>query len=121
MNVAVEMHDQDLARRLREVGRNFTEIGITAENTYDAVEEREAALFNALNGRYIRTGATLASLTDRRADRAIREAHGNTIRFGTRVYYVKYLHNPPVVVGWERHTAQQIARASLREIMEPVS
>lgn len=58
------------------------------EKILESGEERH---FNGLKGRYVRTGATKASLTDGNANGAIREAHADELVFGTSIYYARFL------------------------------
>lgn len=53
-----------------------------------AGEERH---FAGLRGRYVRTGALKASLTQPNANGAIREAHADELVFGTSIYYARFL------------------------------
>jgi hypothetical protein len=58
------------------------------------LERGEKRLFDRARGRYVRTGATRASLTQPEANGAIREAHGDQLVFGTRIWYAKFLRKP---------------------------
>lgn len=58
------------------------------ERILEAGEQRQ---FNRLHGKYVRTGATRASLTQPTANGAIRQAHADELVFGTRIWYAKFL------------------------------
>lgn len=58
------------------------------EKILESGEERH---FKGLRGRYVRTGALKASLTDGSANGAIREAHADELTFGTSIYYARFL------------------------------
>jgi hypothetical protein len=58
---------------------------------FDIMEESEQRLFESWHGKYVDTGRTMASLTERHHPDAIREMHGPVVRFGTRVKYARYL------------------------------
>jgi hypothetical protein len=55
------------------------------------LEQGEQRHFNRLHGKYVRTGATRASLTQPSANGAIREAHTDQLIFGTKIWYAKFL------------------------------
>ena len=95
---------------------NFSIIAIDAEETadhYDEVadravhgkpafekvmrllEESHASHFASLRGRYVLTGATLASLTQPSGTGAIRVAHQDSLHFGTTVDQAHYLTKAP--------------------------
>jgi hypothetical protein len=59
--------------------------------TMKVLEEGERQLFSRLSPRFEDTGATKASLTQPSAEGAIREIHGMTLRFGTSIWYAKFL------------------------------
>lgn len=54
------------------------------------LEEGEERLFESYHGKYVDTGALKASLTQPRANKAIREAHAQHLDFGTAVYYARF-------------------------------
>jgi hypothetical protein len=58
------------------------------------LERGEHRLFDRAHGRYVDTGATRESLTQPEANGAIREAHGDQLIFGTRIWYAKFLRKP---------------------------
>jgi hypothetical protein len=55
------------------------------------LEQGEQRQFDRLHGKYVRTGATRASLTQPSANGAIRQAHADELVFGTNVWYAKFL------------------------------
>ena len=57
------------------------------------MESGEARLFERYHGKYVRTGATLRSLTEWHANDAIRDVHGDGqgLTFGTAVWYARFL------------------------------
>ena len=74
----------EVSRRLRNAKPAFSEV-------LDILEEGEQRHFARLHGKYVRTGALMASLTQPTANAAIREAHGDGLVFGTSTYYAKFL------------------------------
>jgi hypothetical protein len=58
---------------------------------FDIMEESETRLFESWHGKYVDTGRTRGSLTERHHPDAIREMHGPVVNFGTRVEYARYL------------------------------
>lgn len=73
-----------VAGRMSNAQPAFTEI----ERILEAGEQRQ---FNRLHGKYVRTGATRASLTQPSANGAIRQAHADELIFGTSIWYAKFL------------------------------
>lgn len=55
------------------------------------LERGEQRLFKRLRGKYVDTGATMASLTQPTANHAIRQAHADEVVFGTSVWYARFL------------------------------
>lgn len=89
---------------------------VHAEPAFDEVagilEEGEKRHFARLRGRYVDSGATMASLTQPAANDAIRDAHADELVFGTSVYYAKFLRKGKksavlVLLPKERKTASQ--------------
>lgn len=109
----------DAAEHLHEVADNIVDWSGAADEIFTALEEGERVHFSDLRGRYVRTGRTLDSLTRRVSPDAIRNLHGTTVDFGTRVPYVKYLHKPPVVV-MSPDTQRNLADLILAEIVSPI-
>lgn len=54
------------------------------------LEEGEKRLFARYKGKYVDTGALMASLTQDSAEGAIREAHYDELVFGTSIIYAQY-------------------------------
>jgi hypothetical protein len=55
------------------------------------LERGEQRVFDRLHGKYVRTGATKASLTQPAANGAIREVHADALIFGTSIWYARFL------------------------------
>lgn len=73
-----------IARRMLDARPAFEAV----EKILESGEERH---FASLRGRYVRTGALKASLTQPDANGAIREAHADELVFGTSIYYARFL------------------------------
>jgi hypothetical protein len=58
---------------------------------FDVLEKSEERLFDSWHGKYVDTGRTRGSLTQRHHPDAIRELHGPQLVFGTSVDYARYL------------------------------
>lgn len=54
------------------------------------LEEGERDLFEALGGKYVQSGDLRGSLTESSAMGAIREAHGQTLSFGSSIWYAHF-------------------------------
>lgn len=89
---------------------------VHAEPAYEQVatvlEEGEKRHFARLRGKYVDSGALLASLTQPSANGAIREAHADELVFGSSLYYAKFLRKGKksavlVLLPKERKTASQ--------------
>jgi hypothetical protein len=85
-----------------EIAQHYDEVGARAEDAHRAfddvltlLEDTHAAHFDKLRGRYVLTGATRASLTQRSAAGAIRQAHAGGALFGTQVEQAHYLTKAP--------------------------
>lgn len=120
MSTALDLHlsgAEAAARRYDEIARNLANIAPAAPAIFALMERREKALFAELGGRYVRTGATLRSLTQR-GDRAIREAHADTLEFGSAVEYAVYLTAPPVLRVGTREVAS-VADAIMDHVVRP--
>lgn len=61
------------------------------EATMRALEQAEVSVFEALSPHFVLSGATRASLTQPDAAGAIREIHGFEARFGTSIWWAKFL------------------------------
>lgn len=85
--LGVDKAEKDLnniARRMHNARPAF-------EEAAKILEEGEKRHFARLRGRYVDSGALLASLTQPSANGAIRDAHADELIFGTSLYYAKYL------------------------------
>lgn len=71
--------------------RAHAPIETQAAHVFTILEEGEDLLFAGYHGKYVRTGATKASLTSPAANDAIREAHADELVFGTSVWYARFL------------------------------
>jgi len=60
------------------------------ESIHGILEEGEQRLFKRLGGKYVDTGALMASLTQPTANNAIRETHAQGLDFGTSLYYARF-------------------------------
>jgi hypothetical protein len=70
--------------------------------TIPLLEEAERATFAELGGRYVKTGATKRSLTEARAEGAVRRPSAHALAFGTKVWYARFLTEeigPPTAGG----------------------
>lgn len=76
-------HYDEVADRLSNAKPAFSDV-------LDILEEGERRHFARLRGKYVRTGALMASLTQPHANQAIREAHADYLVFGTSVYYAQF-------------------------------
>lgn len=84
------------------VAKAYYDVAIRCEHNemaFDEVmkvmEETEREHFAKMKGRYILTRATIESLTQRNGAGAIREAHGDSFAFGSRVEQAHYLTKAP--------------------------
>lgn len=84
--VGAEKVHADLAR----IAERMALPGPTLELEMRVLEQTEATLFAGYGGKYVQTGATLASLTQSSAEGAIRRIHGASIEFGTSIWYAKF-------------------------------
>jgi hypothetical protein len=83
-----------VAAKYDEVGDNARNLDPAFDDVLDMLEKVHATHFARLNGRYVRTGATKASLTGAGAG-AIREADDNSLSFGTSIFYAHFLTKAP--------------------------
>lgn len=74
---------QRVSYRVQDMRPGFEEVS-------SELEEGEERLFNRYGGKYVDTGALKASLTQPRANEAIREAHAQHLDFGTGVFYARF-------------------------------
>jgi hypothetical protein len=68
--------------------RRIMDLTPAFERTLTELEQREKAIFDGWAGKYVRTGRTRASLTERGRD-ALRAAHAQEAEFGTAVPYAE--------------------------------
>lgn len=82
--------------------------------TIPILEQSEAEIFAELGGRYVKTGATMRSLTMSKDANAVRKPSAKALKFGTKVWYAKFLvekPGPPAEKGGlERHPPSAIAK-----------
>lgn len=76
--------------KLKRVSYRCVDMRPGFEATMQLLEEGEKRLFKRYGGKYVDTGALMASLTQPTANDAIREAHAQHADFGTQVWYAKF-------------------------------
>jgi hypothetical protein len=114
-DAAVEDLD-GISRRMRDARPAFEAV----QEILQAGEERH---FASLKGRYVRTGALKASLTQDSANGAIREAHADELVFGTSIYYARFLRGGRATKRGSRKSAVLVLKplerkAASRTIMD---
>lgn len=77
--------------KLEKMTYRVTDMRPGFEEVQKMLEEGEERLFNRYGGKYVDTGALKDSLTQPRANKAIREAHAQHLDFGTALYYARFL------------------------------
>jgi hypothetical protein len=83
--------DEDLLRDLNKIVRRLSTLEVVAPAIFNVLERAEQRLFDWWGGKYVRTGTTMASLTQAHGAMGVREVHPDTFTFGTRVDYAPYL------------------------------
>lgn len=76
--------------KLKRVSYHVTNMQPGFEAAMELLEEGEKRLFKRYAGKYVDTGALMASLTQPTANDAIRDAHAQHADFGTSVWYAKF-------------------------------
>ena len=73
--------------------------------TIEVFEQEERTIFGSYSGKYVQTGALMASLTERGAAGAIRELRPGGFTFGTSIWYARFQgttgkgnHRPPSAI-----------------------
>jgi hypothetical protein len=93
------------------------------ESAQRIIEDGETRLFASFRGKYVRTGALRASLTQPTANGAIRRAHHDELEFGTSIFYAKFQKKrnskKPVVLELKPRTRRAVAEHILEYIIEP--
>jgi hypothetical protein len=84
-----------VAKDYHDLGERFGNQEGGFERVNRTLEEAHRLHFRRLRGRYVRTGAVRASLTQSNANGAIRTIHANELKFGTRVEHARYLTKSP--------------------------
>jgi hypothetical protein len=85
----------DVADDYRDIGDRFVRAAPGYEKVMSLLEDEHKRFFARLGGRYVRTGATLESLTQRMAPGAVRQLHNDGMRFGTLVPWAHFLTKSP--------------------------
>jgi hypothetical protein len=80
--------------------RRIMDLTPAFERTLTELEQREKAIFDGWAGKYVRTGRTRASLTERGRD-ALRAAHAQEAEFGTAVPYAAFFKREVIVPAAE--------------------
>lgn len=83
-----------VAEDYEQVGHRAMDLAPPFREAATFLEQLHATDFTRLRGRYVRTGATKASLTGPGAD-AIRDADRHGLVFGTAVWYAHFLTKSP--------------------------
>jgi hypothetical protein len=99
--------------RLGYVATVIEDIGVVAPAVFDELEHQEERLFEFWDGKYVRTGRTKNSLTERNVTDAVRRYHGTSLDFGTTVEYANLL---PVLV-WDK--PRRISELFMAAIVAP--
>jgi len=76
--------------KLKRVSYRVTNMQPGFEAAMQLLEEGEKRLFKRYGGKYVDTGALMASLTQPLANDAIRDAHAQHADFGTSVWYARF-------------------------------
>ena len=79
------------------------------------LEAGERRHFAGLGGKYVRTGATLASLTQPDGINAIRNAHNDELIFGSSVWYAKFLRTGKPTKAGRRKSAVLVLKQAERK------
>lgn len=85
------VHADRVAAAYGDVGEAVEHAEPAFEEIVGMLEAEEARHFRLMRGRYVLTGQTEASLTQPDARDAIRRVHGDSLVFGTSVYYARFL------------------------------
>lgn len=92
LNFGIEVRgDERAADRLDGIAHRMQNAQPAFEDVARILEAGEQRHFDSLRGRYVRTGALRDSLTEESANGAIREAHGDSLTFGTSIFYARFL------------------------------
>lgn len=137
------MNFQMVAVRAEEVANSYDQVGLHVVNLEPAMAKIMGLLikdeiqhFRKMKGRYVLTGATIASLTQPDAGGAIRAIHGDGLRFGTRVEQAHYLtksphdaenqqitkhngHGRSAVLVFRKQTVRKASQLILKHSVEP--
>jgi hypothetical protein len=95
------------------VEERFLDVAPAFMAVSDVLQQGERKLFAAYHGKYVLTGRTMRSLTERDGGDAIRKAHADGFEFGSVVPYAKYLKRGGAsavldLTAGERHQSGQI-------------
>lgn len=82
---------EDAEDRLEGISARMKNARPAFDEVAGVLEEGEQRHFARLRGKYVDSGALLASLTQPSANDAIRDAHADELVFGSSLYYAKYL------------------------------
>ncbi len=136
-SVTLEAINADIvAAHYAEIARRAEQLKPAFEKIKKILEDAHSEHFDAMRGRYVLTGETRSSLTERDAFGAIREIHAGGMTFGTSIEQAHYLTKAPrdvddgqVVRDAEGHlsavlvltwaTSDDIARTLIHYLAEP--
>jgi hypothetical protein len=94
----IDMHwvppPEVVAAKYDEVGDNAQNLHPVFDDVLELMEKIHQTHFARLSGRYVRTGATKASLTGP-GPGSVREAGKDRLTFGTDIFYAHYLTKAP--------------------------
>jgi hypothetical protein len=91
----VAIRADEVADAYEGVGHRANRLQPAFEEVMGLLEKDERKHFEKMRGRYVLTGATRESLTQRDARGAIRSIHAGGLAFGTRVVQAHYLTKSP--------------------------
>ena len=111
--------------KLSAVRDRFLFPGPGFEHATVMMEEHERTVFESYGGKYVRTGATRASLTDSAASGAIRHLERTGLEFGSSVWWARFQgttgphkHGPPsAILRPTEAEAHEVATSLLRYIL----
>jgi hypothetical protein len=83
-----------VAAKYDEVGDNARNLSQPFDDVLDMLEKIHKTHFARLDGRYVRTGATKASLTHR-SPASVRDVSDTRLSFGTSIFYAHFLTKAP--------------------------
>jgi hypothetical protein len=82
--------DEAILGKYEGIEERLQDLRPALEDVSDLLESGEQRLFDQMRGKYVRTGRLRESLTNSLSADAIRSITGDTLVFGTSVYYARF-------------------------------